>query len=225
MKRSDINRIIEEAMSFMKERGFELPPFAHWTPEQWRRAGAEADEIRENQLGWDITNFGGDDFLKLGLTIFTLRNGNAKNPAWPKPYAEKVLVVEEGQVTPMHYHKSKMEDIINRGGGVLVMQVYNSTPDGALADTPVSVGTDGVLRNVPAGTLLRLGPGESVTVTPLLYHKFWAEPGVGKLLLGEVSSVNDDYTDNFFHEPCGRFPEIDEDEPARHLLLTEYPKP
>jgi len=223
MKRSEINRIIKEAIEFLDAMKFKLPPFAHWTPERWAAAGPESDEIWENQLGWDITNFGGDDFFKLGLTIFTLRNGNIANPTDKKLYAEKVLISEEEQVTPMHFHRSKMEDIINRGGGNLVMKVYNSTPNGKLADTPVTVSLDGVMRTAPAGSLIKLQPGESVTVTPLLYHSFWAEKGAGKLLIGEVSSVNDDHTDNFFYDEIGRFPRIEEDEPPFRLLMTEYP--
>jgi len=103
------------------------------------------------------------------------------------------------------------------------MQVYNSTTDAKLAGTPVTVATDGVSRTVPAGEILRLTPGESITVTPLLYHKFWGEKGSGRVLVGEVSSVNDDLTDNFFLDDIGRFPVIEEDEPPIHLLMTEYP--
>jgi D-lyxose ketol-isomerase len=224
MKRSEINMIIKDAITFLGDMMFKLPPFADWTPEQWAAAGPECDEIRGNQLGWDITNFGGGDFLKLGLTIFTLRNGNFADPDDKKLYAEKILISEEEQVTPMHFHRSKMEDIINRGGGNLMMKVYNSTPDSKLADTPVNLRIDGVKRTVPAGTILKLTPGESITVTPLLYHSFWAEKGAGKLLIGEVSSVNDDHTDNFFLDEIGRFPKIEEDEPPFRLLMTEYPE-
>ncbi len=223
MKRSEINAIISNAKAFLKERNFPLPPFAFMTPSQWAAAGREYDEIRHNQLGWDITNFGGTDFHKFGLTIFTLRNGNYNNPDNEKIYAEKILIVEEQQVTPMHFHHSKMEDIINRGGGNLLMQVYNSTPVAELEVTSVTVSMDGVSRTVPAGEILRLTPGESVTVTPLLYHKFWGEEGGGRVLVGEVSSVNDDLTDNFFLDDIGRFPVIEEDEPPLHLLMTEYP--
>jgi len=49
------------------------------------------------------------------------------------------MVVEEGQITPMHFHWSKAEDIIVRGGGNLVIQLYNSTPREGLARTPVTV--------------------------------------------------------------------------------------
>jgi D-lyxose ketol-isomerase len=224
MRRSEINEIIKDAKRFLMERKFLLPPFAYMTESEWAEAGPEADEIRNNQLGWDITNFGGGDFRELGLTIFTLRNGNCNSPDDKKPYAEKILIVEEDQVTPMHFHRVKMEDIINRGGGNLLMQVYNSTPGAKLADTDVTASLDGVKRTVSAGAVLRLTPGESISVPPFLYHKFWGEKGAGKVLVGEVSSVNDDYTDNVFLDPIGRFPEIEEDEPPVHLLMTEYPK-
>jgi D-lyxose ketol-isomerase len=115
-----------------------------------------------------------------------------------------------------------MEDIINRGGGNLVMRVWNSEPGGALSPRPVEIVTDGLRRTVDAGSKLVLEPGMSITLLPGQYHEFWAEPGSGKVLLGEVSSVNDDNTDNRFYEPLGRFPEIEEDEPPLFLLCNEY---
>ena len=36
------------------------------------------------------------------------------------------MIVEENQETPMHFHWSKMEDIINRGGGNLVIELFRS---------------------------------------------------------------------------------------------------
>ena len=81
-----------------------------------------------------------------------------------KLYAEKILVVQENQITPMHFHWSKAEDIINRGGGTLVVQVYNSTRADGLDTTPVRVSTDGVVRTIAAGGLVRLTPGESITL-------------------------------------------------------------
>jgi hypothetical protein len=224
MKRSEINRLIAESEKFLEERRFALPPFSRWTPAQWTEAGHEADEIRDGQLGWDVTDFGRGDFAGFGLVLFTLRNGSMSGAAAGKPYAEKILILEEGQMTPMHFHRSKMEDIINRSGGVLMMEVRNSTPGGALADTDVVVSLDGVKRTVPAGTALRLAPGESVAIHQGLYHRFYCEKGSGKILIGEVSSVNDDHTDNVFVEPIGRFPDIEEDEPPLRLLATEYPK-
>lgn len=222
MRRSDINRIIREADDFMKSLCFRLPPFAYWSPADWQTKGGEAAEIVEHQLGWDITDFGSGDFRKHGLFLFTLRNGaqDALQRGEGKVYAEKIMIVGVDQVTPMHFHWTKVEDIINRGGGALAIQLYNSTPDEGLADTDVVVSTDGVRRVVPAGITLMLEPGESITLETGMYHAFW---GVGeKVLVGEVSAVNDDSADNRFLEPVGRFPEIDEDEPPLHLLVGDY---
>jgi D-lyxose ketol-isomerase len=224
MKRSEINTIMRSAKTFLAEHQFQLPPFAAWTPAEWRGKGPPVREIAENQLGWDITDFGSGDFFKRGLFLFTIRNGTSANlkTMSGKTYAEKVMIVEVGQVTPMHFHWQKTEDIINRGGGTLVVQLFNATSEDGLAQSEIAVSTDGVLRKVPAGGEVRLSAGESITLTPRLYHTFWGEGS--RVLVGEVSVVNDDHTDNRFHEPIGRFPQIVEDEPPLHLLTVDYPK-
>jgi len=223
MKRSEINARISDAVDFLATQNFRLPPFAFWGPAEWAGRGPEADEIRVCRLGWDLTDFGADDFDHKGLLLFTVRNGNAADPSNQKDYAEKVMIVEEDQVTPWHFHGAKMEDIINRGGGNLVIELANSDGDGGLADTEVTVCTDGVRRTVPARGTVTLSPGESITLTQGLAHQFYAEAGRGRVLAGEVSSVNDDETDNYFIDPAGRFPVIEEDEEPLYLLCTEYP--
>nr|MDD6336141.1 D-lyxose/D-mannose family sugar isomerase [bacterium] len=223
MKRSQVNQILRETLAFLKEMKVSLPPFAYWTPEQWRATGHEADEIRDNLLGWDITDYGHGDYERIGLFLFTLRNGNAKDSRYPKPYAEKLLISRPGQLSPIHFHWHKMEDIINRGGGNLMVQVWNAAPDETLADTPVTVTLDGCVSTVPAGTVLRLVPGQSITLPPYQYHAFWGEPGHGTVLIGEVSMVNDDKADNRFLEPQGRYPAIEEDEAPLYLMCNEYP--
>lgn len=225
MKRSVINAIIRDALEFLREQRFALPDFCNWSVEDWEKKGVEADEIRENGLGWDITDFGQGDYLNTGLLLITLRNGNTKHPErYPKPYAEKIMLVRENQVTPMHFHWNKMEDIINRGGGNLIIKLYNATENEALSMTDVCVSTDGVGMTVPAGFELRLQPGQSVTLTPGMYHRFWGEPGTGTVLVGEVSMCNDDERDNRFYDAIGRFPEIEEDAPPFRLLCSEYRK-
>jgi D-lyxose ketol-isomerase len=225
MKRSEINRIMREAIAFAKDHQFYLPPFAYWTPSDWQTKGSEVSEIVANQLGWDITDFGSGDYARVGLFLFTIRNGNfdSLKTMSGKVYAEKLLITGEGQVTPMHFHWQKMEDIINSGGGNLVIQLYNSDPagDGLLA-TDVAVQMDGVTTRVPAGGVVTLRPGESISLPARLYHKFWGEAGRGTVLVGEVSRINDDHVDNHFLEPCGRFPEIVEDEAPLHLLYNDY---
>ena len=223
MKRSEINAIQRDAQEFIRRHGFSLPPFAYWTPDQWRAKGGEAREIVENQLGWDITDFGSGDYRRTGLFLLTLRNGHPRN--WQqkqgKLYAEKLMIVDVDQLTPMHFHWDKMEDIINRGGGRLVIQLYNASEEEALdPSTPVTVSMDGVQRTVAAGATVELAPGESISLPPRLYHSFW---GAGeRVLVGEVSVVNDDARDNRFLDPVGRFPTIEEDEQPLYLLVSDY---
>lgn len=222
MKRSEINQIIREADAFIHQHGFHLPPFAYWTPAAWTQMGSEASEIVTKRLGWDITDFGSGDYARLGLFLFTIRNGDLANlrTGQGKLYAEKLLIVDVDQVTPLHFHWLKTEDIINRGGGRLAIKLVNATPDEGLADSQVTVSTDGVVRTVPAGGVIVLGPGESITLPPYLYHEFWGEDS--RVLVGEVSTVNDDAADNRFYPPVGRFPVIDEDEPPFYLLVGDY---
>jgi len=225
MKRSEINRQIEFAKEFCEKHHFKLPPFAYWTPEQWKSKGHEVDEIRSRKLGWDVTDFNSGKFFELGLTLFTIRNGNVKDPNNKKNYAEKLLVVHEGQVTPFHFHWIKTEDIINRGAGVLVCELFDGDrKTEQFTQNPIRVSVDGVERDVKPGGIVELQPGDSITLTPYLYHKFYAKKGAGTALIGEVSSVNDDATDNRFHEPLPRYPDVEEDVAAVHLLCNQYPE-
>jgi D-lyxose ketol-isomerase len=224
MKRSEVNGLIKDAEAFFAEHRFLLPPFARWTPADWGERGPEADEIREKQLGWDLTDFGSGDFHKVGLLLVTIRNGDSRDPDADKNYAEKIMIVREGQVTPWHFHWSKAEDIINRGGGNLVIELAQATEDEAgLSDRDVEVSCDGVVRRVPSGGRIVLTPGESITLLPRVFHTFYGEPGTASVLVGEVSRTNDDKTDNRFLEPIGRFPDIEEDEAPYLLLCHEYP--
>ena len=222
MKRSEINNIMRDADDFIRSRSFYLPPFAYWTPDDWAHKGPEVGEIVENDLGWDITDYGLNKYNEVGLFLFTIRNGNPENlkTMQGKIYAEKLLMVGVTQVTPMHFHWHKCEDIINRGGGRLAIQLYNSTSDDELDDSDVTVSMDGVRYTVKAGDTVELKPGESITLPTRLYHKFW---GIDeRILVGEVSVVNDDKRDNRFYELLGRFPKIEEDEPPLYLLMQDY---
>lgn len=223
MKRSEINEIIEDAIAFCDKMKFLLPPFAYWTLEDWQTKGDEYQEIKDNQMGWDITDFGSGDFDNIGLLIFVLRNGNFTNPKYVKPYCEKILIQKEGQVLPTHFHWKKMEDIINRGGGNLMVALYNSISDDEVdKKTPVEVSMDGRTFAVQPGVPFCVRPGESITLMPRQFHKFWAEPGTGKVLLGEVSTVGDEAADNNFPEYSGRLPAIEEDVPPKYLIFNDY---
>jgi len=220
MKRSTINRLEQEALALFAEHRFSLPLFARWTAADWRARPEAAAWCLAHQMGWDVTDFGSGRFAARGLVVFCVRNGRQK-VAGEKPYAEKLLVVREDQETPFHSHKVKMEDIIVRGGGNLMMELHNRRPDGGLADTPVSLMVDGVEHRLAPGEPIRLMPGQSATITRGLCHRFYGEAGTGTVFAAEVSQANDDLTDNDFLEPLGRFATIEEDEPALFPLWNE----
>ena len=220
MKRSEINQLIVSSIEFLNQMNFKLPPWAFWSPEDWKGKAANGSEIIDNMLGWDLTDFGSGDFHKRGLMLFTIRNGNLQKDK--KNYAEKIMIVEELQETPMYFHWSKMEDIINRGGGNLVIELYNSDEKEGFSYKQINIKIDGVRRTVTPGGTIVLTPGESICLEQGMYHRFYGEQGTGKVLVGEVSAVNDDATDNRFFENIGRFPEIIEDEKPIHLLASDY---
>jgi len=222
MKRSEVDEIITDGLIFTESLGFHLPSFARWSPTDFAERVEAIGDIIDNMLGWDVTDFGEGDFPSVGSLIFTLRNGSITNSKYPKPYAEKILMQREGQVLPWHFHYTKREDIINRGGGVLAIELSNSSPSYDLLETPVDIVVDGESRTVPSKESIKLAPGESVSIPPGMYHRFWAEKGHGPVLAGEVSSVNDDTIDNHFLGDQTRIPEIEEDVPAKFMLFADY---
>jgi D-lyxose ketol-isomerase len=223
MKRSRINDIIAQSDDMMRSFGFVLPPWAYWTPDEFKARAGEAAAVIEARNGWDITDYGAGDFDKMGLFLFTLRNGRLADlqRGGGMCYAEKLLISKQDQLSPMHTHVIKAEDIINRGGATLVVELFGSDADGHFDETAGgTVWCDGLQRDYGAGEKLRLAPGESVTLMPGDWHAFWGDGG--DVLIGEVSTVNDDETDNIFREPIGRFANIEEDAAPTHLLVSDY---
>lgn len=223
MKRSEINDILVSADEMIRRHGFALPPFAHWTPEEFRARADTARHLIDTRCGWDITDYGAGDFQGMGLFLFTLRNGLLSDlrQGGGMCYAEKLLISRQDQISPMHTHALKAEDIINRGGATLVVELFGSDDHGAFAeDRGGTVWCDGIRRDFAPGEKLRLAPGESVTLRPGDWHAFWGEGG--DVLIGEVSTVNDDETDNIFRDPIGRFATIEEDTAPLHLLVSDY---
>ncbi len=225
MKRSVVNEIIREADTYIQSHGFKLPPFAYLKPGEMVDRKAELKSIFEARLGWDITDYGAGRFDEMGLFLFTARNGSMNDLKNGRGmcYAEKIMISRKDQISPSHRHLIKTEDIINRGGATLAIEMFESDEKGQVdptADVPVIC--DGVAKCFKAGDVLKLQPGESVTLAPGNWHKFWGEGG--DVLIGEVSTVNDDLTDNLFAEPIGRFSEIEEDTNPLYLLVSDYEK-
>jgi len=222
MKRSQINKSIKEAIAFFKKNNFTLPLFAYWQKRKWQANKSEYQEVLETRLGWDVTNFGSNNFTHMGRTIFTLRNGKYNSKKYPKTYAQKIMMLNEGQKSPIHYHKRKMEDIINLAGGNIVIRFWKAGKNGILLKNKLTVKIDGGEKTVAAGKKVVLKNGESVCIVPGTYHEFYAEERKGKVMSGEVSSVCDDLNDNFWLKKAVRFPVIEENEPQKYILCSEY---
>jgi D-lyxose ketol-isomerase len=224
MRRSQIDNLIEQALNFFGKHNFQVPKWAGWTAKDWSQAGAEANEVRNHGLGWNLTDFGSGDFEKMGLLLFIIRNGWLvdNKPVSGKTYAEKAMIVRPGQLTPWHFHWHKTEDLLNRGGGRLEVELgWASEDEKSVSDAPVVVKVDGIERKLKAGEKLILEPGESVCIPPRLCHQFCGHPKDAAVLAGEVSSLNDDSADNCFMCRCVSRT-IEEDADKKYLLLSDY---
>lgn len=223
MKRSQVNEALTWARETLEKHNFKLPEFAYWNMDEWRANASRIDTIKKVMMGWDITDYGLDDYRNCGGVLFTIRNGDQKDQSIGVPYAEKLIILEDGQCLPTHFHFSKTEDIINRFGGVLWLKLYNSNPDESIDyDTDVVVRIDGIEHTFKAGEEIHIQPGCSITLDPFLYHTFGALKGAGDLVVGEVSSINDDSVDNRFNPELPRFSDIVEDQPPLLPLCNEY---
>lgn len=230
LNRSTINQSIAVAKTVFNYFGFHMPPWSDWPYQQWEQAGPEYDEVRDCMLGWDVTDFGLGDFSRIGRTLFTMRNGKHNDARYPRPYAEKLILDPENQRAPAHFHVSKREDIICRAGGSIIIRMTSVDGENQPSTQPVISSVDGRRIELGFKETVRLTPGMSITIPPRTVHQFWSEKGSGLLIdgigytvSGEVSSVCDDLTDNYFLEATTRFPRINEDEAPRWRLCNEYP--
>jgi len=238
VKRSEINATMLLARDFFEAYRFKLPKWAAWSVVNWDYSGEEMQAIKDCQLGWDVTDFGLGDFLSQGMTSFMLRNGqpsrksdqevSEKIPAETlnglgRHYSEKILLVQLHQALPLLALKHRTHDLINRGGGDLVIQVYQSTPEHNLDEkSRIPLQVNGIAYNVKAGGIVRLVPGDGLTLQAGIYYKYWAEKA--SCIVGSISSTCDERNDyRFFDLNCQRFPEIEPDESPIHLLHYEYP--
>ena len=215
MKRSAINTAVLAARATCAAHHFKLPGWADWTLADHSANPDQSRYLTTRQIGWDVTDFGSGDFARRGLALLCLRNG-IQGDSNERPYAEKLLFVGENQETPFHCHKVKLEDIITRGGGNLMVEF---TAQGSIPgwDQPR---IDGLPIDPFAGPI-RISPGASITIPRGLQHRFYGESGHGPVFVAEVSQCNDDRNDNFFLEPLGRFSTVEEDEPALWPLWNE----
>lgn len=206
MKRSEINRWINYSLKYFKKNKFYLPEWSEWKLSRWKKNRILAKKICKLQLGWDITDFGRNFFSEEGLILFSLRNGNKYNKRGIQ-YAEKLLLMIPGQKIPFHFHKLKKEDIINKYGGNLELFFYKKKINS------IEIYIDQQKKIIDSFKKIKIGIGQSVYIPPNLIHSFRV-PKKNKipLIIGEVSSINDDNNDNFFPKKNIRFSKIIEDQ-------------
>lgn len=159
---------------------------------------------------WDVTDFGLGQWRDIGLVLVNL----TEQPE----YCEKLMYAKRDMRTLAHCHRQKKEDIIARWG-TLAVQAWAEHPESA-DDREFDLQIDGAVIKVRSGDIVRLEAGSRVTLIPGVYHEFW--PETDECIIGEVSTANDDLHDNFFvRDDIGRFPGIEEDEPADVRLISE----
>lgn len=225
MKRSEINANIKWAEELCAKHNITLPDFARYAPDKAIFADPAKENLVKTMLGWDITDFDLGDFYHCGAVLFTVRNGSIYDSSVGTPYAEKYIFMRDGeeQEIPMHYHVLKTEDIINRAGGILCVQLYANGADGKPdPEKSITLYRDGVKYEAKAGEVIEITTGNSITLPPYVYHRFYTKTGTGDLVIGEVSKINDDNTDNVFASPRNRFSTVEEDEPVYRFLVNEY---
>lgn len=223
MKRSEVNATLSWAKDILSKNNIRLPEMAYWSMDQWKANADCLEVVRKVELGWDITDFGSGEFASVGAVLYTVRNGLLADSRVGVPYCEKCIIMRSGQRLPKHYHVFKHEDIINRAGGDFSVFLWNVDPQtGKEQDSAVHFFMDGLPRSVAAGDEVVVTKGNSITLSPYVAHVFGPKRGGGDCIIGEVSKVNDDHTDNYFLERVSRFARIDEDEPVLHPLCNEY---
>ena len=192
MKRSEINRAYRQAKACFVKIRWKLPP----------------------EPRWDISDFGLGEFRKNGLVLVNLTEETE--------YCEKLMYCLKNQVTPLHTHAQKKEDIICRHGK-LAIELWAGHPKRTRKGKIFCLKRNSRAFEVCSGDVIGLQAGERVTLTPGIYHAFWsASP---ECVVGEVSTAHDDLNDNFFVNPeIGRFPEITEDEQPCVRLVSEKPR-
>jgi D-lyxose ketol-isomerase len=222
MRRSFIDSRIEAMLALCDRHQFKLPPFALWGEAQYRSRAEAARRIGRTGLGWSVVEFSPGAYRSRGLTLFTARMGDWRGLAAGagRLYGEKALMVEDGQVTPHHFHIIKTEDILNRGGARLVVELFKVDSQGARLGETFQVVKDAETLELRPNARVSLEPGESITLEPFVAHAFWAEGGA--VLAGEVSLANDETTDNYFLPPLGALPPIEEDTPMRYVTVRDH---
>ncbi len=206
--------MIKDAELLFELNGFRLPPFAYLMPSEWLTKSASYSELRHNGLGWMCTDFGADH----GAVIrFILRRGDPEAEKYRKPYSEEIFMCRKGTSVPPHCHLSRMQDIVNRGGGVLTVRILGTRK----GMENVTLRKDGFTFTVHQYGLVKLCEGESLTIPAGCIHEICADGD--DVAVSEISTFMCITSDDYFtvRKPA-RSLKLEEDEPPYRLLISDY---
>ena len=105
MKRSQINYAIDKALAMAET-------FRTWPAGICPLYGSHAGRKNGMKVGMksriysfdrDATDFASGCFRETGLTLLTLRNGSLSDPRYTKPYAEKMLQIQQESANPLAF--------------------------------------------------------------------------------------------------------------------------
>jgi len=238
MKRSEINAAIARSIRNAKQFGVGLPKWADWTPSQFDVTAAAG--IRDQQLGWKVVDFGVGDFENCGLVVLSLcaplvdQSGaphttpqQLGSNAYPVTgFARKFLFVQAGQTEPHHFHRQKQrKEVTVVAGGSVRFELAWAESDTALSNKPVDVQVDGIWHHLPAGGVIVLNAGETITLPGELSHIISVPAGGLDVILLETCTANNNNIDNIFPFMTPTSQPVDEDEEVRYQLLDEHAVP
>lgn len=112
------------------------------------------------------------------------------------------------------------EDIINRGGGKMVMELLNQRNDGRVEEEKeVNVEKDGRIVKKKEGENMKIKKGERVKIMKGNWKDLWGEGG--DVMIGEVQNVNEDMKENILREKIGRLQDIEEKEKKLNMIVYD----
>ena len=143
MKRSAVNPGHRWAKDYLHKNNIHLPEYAYWPLETWKANVDKLDTVRKVMLGWDITDYGLNDFEHIGSVRSPCATAASTTKTSACPSAEKYIIMRDGQRLTNHYHVAKTEDIINPApAACLRLYLWNVDPaTGKMTDTDVNAST------------------------------------------------------------------------------------
>ena len=165
MKRSEINRLIEDALKFFQEMHFKLPPLGYLDTGAMEQAGGIVRGSGNESVGMGPHGFWYREFQCGRVAAF--HPSKRESATRPEALCGKNHDRPGGTGDPHAFSTGpKMEDIINRGGGNLMIQLYPSDREGGFAKKSFQVSLDGLKRELKPRRLGQVAAGREHHADP-----------------------------------------------------------